>query len=308
MLKVLLCRPQGGLNDILCQIEECARYAELSGRSLIIDTQYEHSPYANAPFSHFFRSRQRGLHLDLESFGQDLSGRSIYPKCVADRLDDYETVEKDRVDSVRTHWCERESGQPVTFDFGKDYPHEILVHHQEGGGYHAIFALTRLQLTPYVTEELIKRINSIGRRYWAVHVRNTDYQTDYSEFLAKLSSRQQAERWFVATDSAQVIADFVDTVGEESVISFAQNLSMDGSALHKRQMPAEEAKQQTREALLDLLTLALSHRLFRLRLKENRFGMEFSGFTALANQLWLAKRLLQDLINQPEIRLGLDSH
>jgi hypothetical protein len=36
--RFVLCMPAGGLNDVLCQIEKCWRYAERHGRKLVIDT------------------------------------------------------------------------------------------------------------------------------------------------------------------------------------------------------------------------------------------------------------------------------
>ena len=36
--QVVLCRPEGGFNDILCQIELCWRYADAHERVLVVDT------------------------------------------------------------------------------------------------------------------------------------------------------------------------------------------------------------------------------------------------------------------------------
>ncbi|MEY3069700.1 MAG: hypothetical protein RLZZ456_1399 [Pseudomonadota bacterium] len=36
--RYLLCRPEGGFNDMLCQIELCWHYAEANGRTLIVDS------------------------------------------------------------------------------------------------------------------------------------------------------------------------------------------------------------------------------------------------------------------------------
>ncbi|MCP5000226.1 MAG: hypothetical protein GY933_16185 [Hyphomicrobiales bacterium] len=51
MKKYLLCRPKGGLNDTLCQIERCWQYAEQHHRTLIVDTT--RSCFAGE-FSNFF--------------------------------------------------------------------------------------------------------------------------------------------------------------------------------------------------------------------------------------------------------------
>ena len=39
-IKYVLCRPRGGLNDMLCEIEKCRMYAQQHGRKLLIDTAF----------------------------------------------------------------------------------------------------------------------------------------------------------------------------------------------------------------------------------------------------------------------------
>jgi hypothetical protein len=36
--RLLVCRPQGGLKDMLCQIEQCCRYAERFDRTVLVET------------------------------------------------------------------------------------------------------------------------------------------------------------------------------------------------------------------------------------------------------------------------------
>jgi hypothetical protein len=81
-----------------------------------------------------------------------------------------------------------ESGVPVTFDFGKDYPHQLLVHHQGGGGDLSLFALLRMKIAPVVADQLTARYREIGARYSGIHVRNTDLNTRYEDALAQLKS------------------------------------------------------------------------------------------------------------------------
>src|SRR5947209_3468047 len=61
--RLLLCRPQGGLNDMLCQIEKCCQYADRVGRTVIVDTDYARSAPATFKdhLSKYFVSLRVGL-------------------------------------------------------------------------------------------------------------------------------------------------------------------------------------------------------------------------------------------------------
>ena len=62
--RLLLCRPQGGLNDMLCQIEICCAYGEAYDRTTIIDTDYRHSPFFRDTFANYFDSLQPRVIID----------------------------------------------------------------------------------------------------------------------------------------------------------------------------------------------------------------------------------------------------
>ena len=66
-MKYLLCRPRGGLNDTLNQIELCWRYSEIYNRILIIDTEYLISTGISVKFSSLFEvlDRSKNIILDL---------------------------------------------------------------------------------------------------------------------------------------------------------------------------------------------------------------------------------------------------
>ena len=73
--KFLLCRPQGGLNDTLCQIELCWRYAARFNRTLIIDAR---KSGLHADFSEFFQQKKASnkILLDVSSEMFDFLNRT----------------------------------------------------------------------------------------------------------------------------------------------------------------------------------------------------------------------------------------
>lgn len=293
----LLCRPQGGLNDILCQIEKCCIYAEQTGRTVLVDTHYTHSRFFRNEFSRYFESRQPRLVLSVDAIRSQLSGLAPYPECLKGRLESYQTV----FNPEKLLMCDTQTGQAITFDFSRDHPHALLVHHQPGGGMQSSRALLRMRLKPDLTQELKQRILSIGANWWGVHIRHTDYQTDYRPLIERLQ-RAAPARLFLATDNQTVKEQLIQALPQTSVHSFAHQLSSGQEPLHKMQHTDEAlSDRMNRDAILDLLTLALSEQLVFEKIQPNRYGTSYSGFAVLAHRLWSSNILLQQLLDDPQI-------
>src|SRR6201995_4369148 len=103
--RLVLCRPQGGLNDILCQIEWVCCYAERHGRAVVIDTDYAHANSFRDRFSDYFVSGQRNLILNAAPIAATLEQLAVFPPHLAGRMTRYET----RYDRQRSTFVEAES-------------------------------------------------------------------------------------------------------------------------------------------------------------------------------------------------------
>ena len=172
---------------MLCQIEKCCRYAERTDRTVIVDTNYRYSPYFKDDLSRYLVSRQSRLSLCAEEFQDRFDQWQVYPDPLSGRVNDY-TVIRDEKTYVR---YDTQSRVPVTFDFGKDYPHQLLIHHQGGGGELSLMALLRMKIGPAVADQLKTRYHAIGKQYSAIHVRNTDLTARYKDALAKLKDSRR---------------------------------------------------------------------------------------------------------------------
>lgn len=300
--KYLLCRPQGGLNDMLCQIEKCCRYAELTSRTVIVDTAYAHSDYFRDKFSRYFSSRQRRLFLTPNGQVGDLDAMQVFPEFLQGRLNSYETSR----DNKHPIYCDTATAQPITFNFNQNYAQPLLVHHQEGGGRLSGYALLRLTLTRSLLDELISRIKTIGGPWVGVHVRNTDYSTDYELLLNQLK-QTSVSRIFLATDSLEVKSRFESELKNTTVYSFSNRLSADGKPVHfMRDLKDDLVFNSNCDAILDLVMLGLSQRLLFQKIQPNEYGASYSGYALLAQHLYSARIVLRHLISDPRIRLGLD--
>jgi hypothetical protein len=297
----ILCRPMGGLNDVFSQIEKCCRYAELTGRSMVVDTAYPGIDYGVA-FSEIFISRQQKLHLDFKGLPADLTQASIYPPALQNHLHDYVIKRTPPAPYVEAH-----SGQAIEIDFQKRYEHDILVHHQLGSWFNSHFLFLRLGLKPEVTQLFLKRLAQIGGPYVGVHIRHTDYQSDYGDLLERFK-KKPPRRLFLATDNHSVLQTFRTELGTSEIFSFAQDLSLNGEPVHMASSGGLYPLRRNQDALVDLLLLALAQSI-QVAPLTGRTGWSsfprYSGFSTLAIRLNRNRILLDHFLKPLQTRGGL---
>ena len=87
--RLVLCRPLGGLNDILCQIELACTYAERFGRTVVVDTAEHSDRYFRDLFSNYFQSARTNLVLGLDAIRRRLDVLDTVPTFLAGRVSRY---------------------------------------------------------------------------------------------------------------------------------------------------------------------------------------------------------------------------
>lgn len=294
------------MNDMLGQLEACCRYAELAGRTVIVDTAYPGAANFRDPIDRYFASRQGRLLFGLDKAPGALAAATVMPEFLQGRVNSYVPVWgpsgiwNEQLGRDWNGWIDSQTGQRLSFDFGVGHRHELLVHHSQGRNPLAMFALMRMQLRPALGDELRRRLGAIGGPYDAIHVRHTDYRSDYAARLQALAA-SPPDRLFVATDNAAVLEQFRAALGAQRVFSFSALPDRPGEPLHR---PSADADlfERNRDAIVDLLMVALARQVIRVKLSA---GPAYSGFTELAHNLWSAKPVLKQLIARDDIVFGL---
>jgi hypothetical protein len=296
---MLLCRPRGGLNDMLSQIERCCRYAEMTDRSVIVDTKFGSDSYGDE-FDRYFISRQTRLSLSASELRSALDRAEVFPAGLKGRVSSYES----HLDATRKQHVDSQTGEPLTFDFAQDYPQELLVHQQPRRRPYAVSVFMRLRLQPHLTRELLARFGKIGGPYLGVHIRHTDYQSDYHPIIERLAAAKMA-KVFLATDNQQVLDQFRASLPGKEIHSFAKDLSVDGNPIHLRSVDEGDVFRRNSDAILDLLLLGLSGHIVSADITNSPYGFKKSGFTVLAMELASQKRYLSELLGEG-VKIGLD--
>lgn len=331
--KVVLCVPRWcGLNDTLVQIWFAYQFALTHGRRLMIDTRLsgfwddldnylvatpttEEGPVPislrvtdleikrlndKPAFPQFYQGRvdfmQREIHLRAAvAHKQRRLQRSIafatralfsrmpaqFPNGISRRMEFLFFVGFPR---------RRKGSHP----FSSPREQELVVHHLSGGGSESLTALTLFAFTPPLRVAVLEALDVCGDDFDAIHVRNTDIQSDYEELFIEARQRLSGRRVLVCSDNSAVIAAAKDQLPESIVFTVTTTEDSSGSPLHK--LGSARSPEQRRllnfNMIVDLICLSKSRELLIARTRSGKL----SGYSALAQALHRRSEVVHQLL------------
>jgi len=182
----------------------------------------------------------------------------------------------------------RKSSHP----FSSPREQELVVHHLSGGGSESLGTLSLFTLTPPLQDAVLKALDVCGDDFDAIHVRNTDIQSNYEEIFNDARRRLPGRRVLVCSDDSAVIAAAHKQLSESHVFTVTNTEATSGSPLHK--LGSGRSPEQRRllnfNMIVDLLCLAKSRELLIATPKSG----PLSGYSALAQAL----HRRSDVVNQ----------
>ena len=304
----LLARPRGGLNDTLCQIEKCWRFAEKTGRELVIDTRDSgllldfHEVFEVRP-----ESSKLTPHKLTEELVDELNKLSAFPADVQANVTAYDKF-KDEHDEFYT----LPSRQPLKFSLKRDFSEDLVVYEGMGGGIDSFSFLRRVSLQDWLLEHVNNALSLLPNTYASIHVRQSDMKTDFRPLFAFVNRRvDSACPVLVASDSNEVTQPAREILGENRVFILEQDVERKGEPLHlvASSTDNQERKSRTSEMFGELFALSCASQLFFTDVNE-RAGI--SGFSRLAAHLVRHPRtrdsLLQDSLNGTRKWTGVAHH
>lgn len=289
--KYVLSRPDAGLNDILCQIEMAYQYARQTDRIVVVDTGYKYKTYFHDKFSNYFSSLDDRLVLDPDFLQDSFDSMTVVPSTLKGRLNSYIP----QWDQSYGNYIDAETGVPLLFDLTNDYEEDILVRQTCGGNDLSILALQKLVLRESIINYLHQRIDAIGRPFSAIHIRNTDYQTDYRHVVDQMVGSILLPV-FVATDSLSCRQFCQTAFGRQNVIFFS-DLPEDELPIHYGSNFRSPFERNV-EAILDLMTLSLANEYYKIPIRTEDGVEKYSGFSDLAENLMKNSGVLVSLLGK----------
>jgi len=290
--QLLLCRPVGGLNDMLAQIDNACRYAEQFRRTVVVETDSQSSNYFKDAFSNYFISKQPMLRLTAAHHKNLFDKLEVCPKFLFGRVNSYAAIYVQE----KQGYVDTETQHRLTFDFSRAHNEPLLVHHAAGANGNSISALVRIRLHDAIVDTLLDRLHTIRLPYTAIHVRHTDYQMDYEKELVK--RRHEIDgAVLIATDNRDVVEFCRSVFGRDRVYSFARLPDRPGKPAHVFE-GGEPVYEINRDAIIDLLLVSLANQFIFFPLSTNIHGSKYSGYTMLARALRNFPFVVQQLIGR----------
>lgn len=292
--RLLLCIPRGGLNDTLCQIQKCLDYAIEFDRTVIIDAR---KSGLMGQFDDYFsidpHIQNIIPHLDHDIY-PFLNSLRCVPASLHNRIDSF----KSAFYSPFQQYVDIKNNMLIGFNFDRDYSEPLLVHEQAGGGTDSWELLSNVTLQPDVARHILSKLSVIKEDYVAIHIRNTDYQTDYQNLFSWLRPQLINKQILICSDDANMFEQARLTFDQSTVFSvsntFAQiNTQNQPLHIHEKYHNDLEKKNATIDALTDLLALGGASDLFFSKVITG----QISGFSSLALFLYKKKYVIKNLLS-----------
>jgi len=289
--KYLICRPNGGFNDVLSRSETAVRYSYKHRRKLFIYTA--NVDYCDDLSNYFILPSyiSSGKIEDIQY------PASVYPQYLSGNIYEFEDFreEKKMLDSKGESYN--------TSDINSDYKEQYLICNWLGDRQTSICFFKRIKLVEHLRIHISRKVRQLGK-YSAVHIRNTEnYQTDYKMFLKIVKEDLDPLHTIaVCTDSYEVQEYSKALFGERLVLpSIIPDYG--GKSIHVYKHPdIQQKRRENVDAITDLFILACSKKLYtsvitteqKKKTIEDKF---YSGYSLLAMNLHKRKRLVTKLLS-----------
>jgi hypothetical protein len=280
--KFLLCMPMSGLNDLLVIINRCVNYAISHNRIIYIDGIK--SGFLD-DFDRYFTVREREtMNIKLCRIDALILPLEAYPK---------------RLKQLFLSQIHKKSRSVISFDLNRSYNQGILVYVYGTGGDDSIGAFSFLDLAPAVRSHIHEKIENLGD-YDAVHIRHSDYTTDYKPFLQEIYDRHQTDRKIVLCTDSYEVQQYAKELFQDKIICVNDIPDTNGKTLHCN--PDLERYQTNLATLCDLFVLAWAKTLYMTHIDRDHYGKfiaskrYISGFGRLAMALRQHPKLTKRLI------------
>lgn len=294
-MKYVLCRPKCGLNDALVRIMRCYNYCEATQRTLLLDTTYN-SDFFNSSFDLYFTFTEKAkarvnviTNYDTIVALIQNNNFTIYPKIPKDELFNY-TISY-HSDVEYGFYIDGYNMQAFAIlDPSRTYDEDIVLYNTGGGGNLSKDLLPLLTMNDWIVKEFAKRYNTISKPYTSIHVRNTDYKTDYVSVYNKNKERIDKADIFLATDSKEAL-DYFSKL-DITLFTYIKSLNSNNTPIHCTLAPNDTNRQVIVDTLCDLVMLGLGNDF----ILTDEYDKLQSGFTKLAYFLFQNKHVVYSLI------------
>jgi hypothetical protein len=280
--KYIICIPQGGIVDMCCVVLSCIKYAQKYNRVLIIDSV---NTWFNDDLNEYINIHNPYvLTHAADTITHKINTLTTYPPNIdVEKLD---LVVSNRKDS-KTFYTINDKSLMTPLD--QDYDAGIVIYSMWRLEGNLPDLLEMCTLRPKVLDVYKSRRAQLPQRYVSVHIRNTDYDSNVTQFIEENNNNLEHNTIFLASDNANSIDEMKTKYGS-NIVTFAYIPDNKGKPIHEGyKRTKEESRQYNIDTFVDILLLASAN--------EYYFSCKKSGFSQAVVELRakpeLLKRLLQ---------------
>ena len=316
-----------GFNDVLCQIWVSYKYAQALKRTLWIDTHCaglaDDLAYYMHPHDGAWENPSKVRFGITSEDYKKLNRLSCYPNILSGRLDQLghyfmsSPVAAGFTEDMnlflrilnRFKYCFSPSIDLPIFSFysfmrlnanlrvhpvdfiGKHLKKEAVVLYTPPiSGSESLQTLKLLRLNEYIRKQIFERLKDLPDDYDAIHIRHTDYRTNYEAFIQSISNELIGRTVLVCSDNADVIQFAKKNLMCSKVVSVTSfdELSTDPCSLrpahYQWHLPLDIRRNRNISMLAELVGLSKSGHFFYTTVKKDSFE-GYSGFSKLAEGL-----------------------
>jgi hypothetical protein len=204
-MKLLLCLPQGGLNNQLIVINKCFEYCRKHGRLLLVWTPRSSYGINMIDFLYYAKHMKYVIcDKDIITTIINRKNYTVYPQCVKDNMTEFECYYANGV------YIEKKTNTPFKM-YTKDYHEDILVY--IGCGKNALPPLVTLYCLKYkntVIDYCNKKLDLIPKPFISIQIRNTDRFADYKSLYKNYKHLIDSnDNIYIASDDKKCVDFFM---------------------------------------------------------------------------------------------------
>jgi hypothetical protein len=282
-MKYIVVFPFGGLCDMLSRINYCFKHAVKYNRQLVIETR-------NIDwFQHDIRNYISFLHPNIYDGETDeklihLETLTIYPKGIT-KLRGIRVTYRDN----HCYFCEGDVSVCGHVSLEMDYPEDVIVYGTCGNDFEYDL-LKYIKIKPNVANIYLDRLARIPKNYLAVHIRNTDMQSDVNAFMIQHQDElEKCSTIFLASDNKSTIDYFISLFGEKCFTFSNIQDPGKGKNIHYFSHNVDKTELII-DCIVDLLMLGSGERYL--------FSCNRSGYSNMAKVLFNNKDILHNITKQ----------
>lgn len=279
--KYIICRPSGGLNDTLNQIEICRKLSGLKRRTLVVQTDVgdkELTHRFDQPFESIFTFSSQVNSIDFDNFRELIGSKldlSVFPS-------EYQPIKESLSKSIWEFTEGRFGGTKLKSS--QIYKENLIIHESAGGGLASANLLSNLYLNENLFSIYRHLRSLVIEPVHGVHFRAFDWGNSKSELKFFLNFTLKSETVFFASDDQNLIENLH---AEFEAVNFINLKSLLNQINIKVTI--------TEAAILELLLLSSCNNLtiFELQRSEE-ITPKFSGYSRLAKHIWVVNKIKRE--------------